>query len=113
MEITEKIKKIAAKDAGKITPKEREFITGLAAEHSITINPLCKNCVHDAAVQLYILLTKKDEEPKEVGGYALIKGCNVLLNGEPVNEARLTKENARRWLEIGLPKYYFSKLPEE
>lgn len=113
MENVEKIKKIAAKNAEKITAKEREYITSLAAEHDITINPLCKNCVHDAAIQLYLLLTKTEEEPKEVGGYALIKGCNVLLNGEPVNEARLTKENARRWLKIGLPKRYFAKLPEE
>lgn len=113
MEILEKVKKIVEKPASKITVKEREFLVGLAADYGVSINPLCKNCYHDAAIEIYTIISKSTNEVQEVDGYALVDGCNLLINGEPVNAATLTKEKAERWIKMGLPLRYFAKLPKD
>lgn len=112
-QILERLRKIVAKKPAKITTAEREWLVGLAADNGVQINPLCTNCYHDAAIEIYDMLTREQPQPQEVDGWALKPGTNLLLNGEPVNAGTLTAANARRWLKIGLPERYFAKTPTQ
>lgn len=113
MELTktlDKLRKIAAKKPAQITTKERQFLVGLAADNGVSINPLCKDCYRDAAVQLFRVLDP--EQLHASGGFALVPGTDVIFKGERVCDATLTAENARRWLAAGLRSWYFAKMPE-
>ena len=96
---------------GKLNAKEREFVTGLCAEHDIKLNTLCPDCYKDAAVELYGILSKS---APAVGNYELRDGVDVVLNKtERMCAATCTDENARRWLAMGLPVSFFAKMPKE
>ena len=109
MKIYDKI--AALVDKTKYSASEREFIVGLCADNGIQLNTLCKDCFHDAVIQLAIIYKPKAEVAK--GAYELRPGLDVILNGTVrVCEATLTDENAEKWLKMGLPKRFFVRMPE-
>ena len=111
MEIVQELRAIVNK-RGKLNAKEREFVTGLCAEHGIQLNTLCPDCYKDAAAQLYLMLNKQDEQQE--GDFELRDGVDIVLNKtERVCAATCTDENARKWLAMGLPKSFFKKMPKE
>lgn len=111
MDVLENLRAIVEKKA-RLNAKEREFVTKLAAEHDIAINPLCPDCYKDAAIQLYSLL-KPAEEPK-AGEFELKEGVDLVLNKtERICAATCTDENARRWLAMGVSKSIFARMPAD
>lgn len=95
---------------------DREWVVGMCADNNIPINPLCPDCYHDAVIQLYGIYKPKGTA-KQAGGYELREGLNVMYHANNrvyhVCEATLTEKNAKAWLKAGLPRRFFSKLPNE
>ena len=111
MDVLENLRAIVEKKA-RLNAKEREFVTKLAAEHDIPLNPLCPDCYKDAAIQLYSLLKPKQEP--EAGEFELKDGVDLVLNKtERICAATCTDENARRWLAMGVSKSIFAKMPAD
>lgn len=110
MNVLDELRAIVEKKA-RLNAKEREFVTKLCAEHDIRLNTLCPDCYKDAAVQLYGLLSKQEQQ---TGDFELRDGVDLWLNKtERICAATCTDENARRWLAMGVSKDIFAKMPKD
>lgn len=108
---------LAEKPAKKWTTKQKELVRAEADKRGIKINEACPDCWADAAIQLAVALKPKPT-PKEAGGFALRDDIDVVLESYRygrmhVCKEELTEENARKWLQAGIPKRFFVKLPAD
>lgn len=99
----------------KYTAEEKRTLETYAAEHGIEINKSCPDCYADAAAQLAIIYKPKEE--KKAGGFVLRDDIDIVLDSYPhgrfhVCPATCTDENARKWIEAGIPRRFFAHIPE-
>lgn len=122
MEIQNKLdalRRIVNTKAGELTAEDKTFVTELAAENGVEIRRKgCGSCIIEAAVQIFGLLTKEQEQeqseqPAEEDGhqYVLKAGVNVIFNGLLVNEATINDKLAAALIANGFSKSFFSKFP--
>lgn len=122
MEMQDKLdalRRIVNTKAGELTAEDKTFVTELAAENDVEIRRKgCGSCIIEAAVQIFGLLTKEQEQseqPADEDGrqYVLKDGVNVIFNGNLVNEATINDKLAAALIAKGFSKSFFAKFPTD
>lgn len=102
----------------KMTPANKAYLLQVCEALGIgkPKNARCANCWRDAATLCWIEARMRLEgraSGKQMHGYALREGVDVLYMGQRINAATLTDELARRILDNGFPPSYFAHIPTD
>ncbi len=114
------LKEILNTPASKLTAEQKEVVKEYAKEYGVPFTPKsrCKDCYHDAAMQIYNKLTQEDAEleaeaeaeaQEETRRYILRPGVDVWFGNIRVNPATLTDELAEYIISRGFKTKYFIK----
>lgn len=106
---------VALADKKRYTAEEKAEIEAKAQEYGIKLVKRCSQCYQDAAMQ--IALANKPQTQQEKGEYELCDGIDITLDSFRfgrlhVCPANCTPANARKWLDAGIPRKFFKRLPE-
>lgn len=113
MEIYEKFKKLSEKQ--RFTAAEKAEIEEVAQAYGLTLKKGCPDCYRDAAIQ--IAIANRPKTIQEAGDYELCDGIDITIDSYRhghmhVCAKNCTNENARKWIEAGLPLRFFKRVPE-
>ena len=108
------LKEILNTPASKLTAEQKEAVKGYAKEYGVPFKPKsrCRDCYHDAAMQIYNKLNQEDAEleaQEETRRYILRPGVDVWFGNIRVNPATITDELAEYIISRGFKTKYFIK----
>lgn len=106
----------ALADKKRLSAADKVKIEEVAQAYGLSLNKNCPDCYRDAATQ--IALANKPKVEQEQGEYELCDGIDITLDSFRFGRLHVcakncTPENARKWVEAGIPLRYFKRIPNE